>query len=188
MVGFLLALVRLLCSPITGIILQPAVTTVSYIGAAIASIWDEDIRADMNRINWNPFNMSEELTLQSKKVSFYKGVPVIRYNHETSGTFLMMFLANEDANDVRHEWGHAAQQLILGTGRAGLFMAIPSATDFGKHKWPQKDYYKRPYEASADILGGVKNREGVSNEDRTRAILHMLVAFFFGPFSLLFCV
>ena len=53
-------------------------STLSYIGIAIASIFDEDIRNDMNTIGWNPFNKNEYATLNSSKVSLYKGVPVFR--------------------------------------------------------------------------------------------------------------
>ena len=42
------------------------------------SIFDEDIRNDMNGIGWNPFNTDESATLNSSKVSFYRGVPVFR--------------------------------------------------------------------------------------------------------------
>jgi hypothetical protein len=44
---------------------------------AVAPIFDEDIRNDMNAIGWNPFNTDESATLNSSKVSFYKGGPCI---------------------------------------------------------------------------------------------------------------
>ena len=53
-------------------------SVLSYAGMAFASIFDEDIRNDMNGIGWNPFNTDESATLNSSKVSFYKGVPVFR--------------------------------------------------------------------------------------------------------------
>jgi len=77
-------------TPIGGTVAQAAVSTVSYAGMAVASIWDEDIRADMNAIGWNPFNTNESAVLGSNKVSFYKGMPVFRTNGDRSGTFYVI--------------------------------------------------------------------------------------------------
>ena len=66
----------LLFTPVGGTALQTATSTISYAGMAITSIWDKDVRADMNSIGWNPFNDNESDVQNSRKVSFYKGVPV----------------------------------------------------------------------------------------------------------------
>ena len=105
--GLLLIGVWLYCfTPVGSAVTQAAVSTVSYVGMAVASIWDEDIRADMNAIGWNPFNTNENAVLGSNKVSFYKGMPVFRTNGDRSGTFyaialkrsamLLNFVTNED--------------------------------------------------------------------------------------------
>ena len=85
---------------------------------AVASIFDDDIRNDMNAIGWNPFNTDESASLNSRKVSFYKGVPVFRNNMERSGSFGFIFLRRgwtdstgvfhklNDPDELRHERGH----------------------------------------------------------------------------------
>ena len=94
---------------------QAAVSTVSYVGMAVASIWDEDIRADMNAIGWNPFNTNENAVLGSSKVSFYKGMPVFMKDSGRSGTFYAMVLnRNSDATVLRHERGHGSQAMAMG--------------------------------------------------------------------------
>ena len=42
-----------------------ATSALSYAGMAVASIFDEDIRNDMNAIGWNPFNTDESARLNS---------------------------------------------------------------------------------------------------------------------------
>ena len=61
-------------APVAGTVVQVATSVVSYAGISVASIFDEDIRNDMNAIGWSPFNSDESATLHSSKVSFYKGV------------------------------------------------------------------------------------------------------------------
>ena len=183
----MVAIALYLFTPIGGIITQVVTSVVSYAGMAIASIWDKDIRADMNRIGWNPFNTNINTVLSSDKVSFYKGVPVYRTNFKRSGSFCAIFLSRKANSDsVRHEWGHTIQQMILGPGKYGLFIGIPSAAEFAKHKWPTKtDYYNRPWETSADIFGGVG---GHTAKEKIRSFAYLGVAYFFGPFSYLFCI
>ena len=51
-----------------------------YIGFTLAAAFDKDIRDDMKAIGWNPFNSDASIASDSKKVSFYKGVPVVNIN------------------------------------------------------------------------------------------------------------
>ena len=60
-----------LFTPVGGIVTQVAVSSLSYVGMAVASIWDEDIRADMKAIGWDPFNSNGNLVLSSNKVALY---------------------------------------------------------------------------------------------------------------------
>ena len=46
----------LLFTPAGGLVAQAATSVVSYARMVVVSIWDTDVRADMNAINWNPFN------------------------------------------------------------------------------------------------------------------------------------
>ena len=63
----------LLFTPVGGTVFQVVTSTLSYIGIAIASIFDEDIRNDMNAIGWNPFNKTNMQLLIQAKFLFTKG-------------------------------------------------------------------------------------------------------------------
>ena len=40
-------------------------SVISYVGVAIAAIFDSNIREDMNAIDWNPFNSDESAVVNS---------------------------------------------------------------------------------------------------------------------------
>ena len=148
----------MLFTPIGGIVTQAAVSTLSYAGMAVASVFDEEVRDDMNAIGWNPFNTDESETLDSSKVSFYKGVPVFRTNGERPGSFGAIFLTKDSvAYDLRHERGHNTQLMMMGIGTYAFTVGIPSPLKLGP--WDKnKVYYYAPWETMADILGGVTRR------------------------------
>lgn len=153
--GLLLIGIWLYCfTPVGSAVTQAAVSTVSYVGMAVASIWDEDIRADMNAIGWNPFNTNENAVLGSSKVSFYKGMPVFRTNGDRSGTFYAIALKRSaDAVELRHERGHGSQAMMMGIGTYAITVGIPSPLQLGS--WAaDKKYYAAPWETMADVLGG----------------------------------
>ncbi|MDY5982871.1 MAG: RHS repeat-associated core domain-containing protein, partial [Anaeroplasma sp.] len=155
----------LLFTPVGGTALQVATSVLSYAGMAVASIFDEDIRNDMNAIGWNPFNTDESATLNSSKVSFYKGVPVFRTAAGgRSGSFGAIFLTKGSGVDtLRHERGHNWQLMMMGIGTYGFTVGIPSPSKLGK--WDKDgNYYGAPWETMADILGGVKGRTHSSTE------------------------
>lgn len=131
---------------------------------AIAAIFDEDIRNDMNAIKWNPFNTDELSTLNSNKVSFYKGVPVFRKTSGRSGSFGVISLTKKSTvDDLRHERGHNWQLMMMGIGTFGFTIGIPSPANLGP--WAkQENYYGAPWETMADILGGVEGRTHNSKE------------------------
>ena len=149
----------LLFTPVGGTALQIATSTISYVGMAITSIWDKDVRADMNSIGWNPFNDDESDVLNSSKVSFYKGVPVFRTaSGGRSGSFGAIFLTKgSGVDDLRHERGHNWQLMMMGIGTYGYTVGLPSPLRLGK--WDRAgNYYGAPWETMADILGGVQGR------------------------------
>jgi hypothetical protein len=161
----LILAVILLFTPVGGAVAQVAASTVSYVGMVVASIWDGDIRSDMNAIGWNPFNTDESATLNSNKVSFYKGVPVFRTAAGgRSGSFGAIFLTRGSGVDtLRHERGHNWQLMMMGIGTYGFTVGIPSPLKLGPwHK--ARNYYGAPWETMADILGGVKGRPHSKNE------------------------
>lgn len=66
-------------------------------------------------------------------------------------------------NTVRHEKGHSKQSKILGPLYL-IVIGIPSLVGnilFKIFKWPAENYYKQPWEAWADKLGGVKRNKGI---------------------------
>ena len=173
----------------SGNIVQLFVSLWTYIGYSIASIFDKDIRDDMNLISWNPFNNKEDLVFQASKVSFFKGVPVIKTPDSFPGTFtfLWIFYKNSDKeiNGVKHEWGHIWQQTYLGPIDYLLFVGLPSALQWGS--WSKNNnYYGAPWETVADIFGGVSGWNGNyhTRKEKILAISHMIVArlFKFGSY------
>ena len=161
----------LLFTPVGGTALQVATSTLSYVGMAVASIFDKDIRNDMKEIGWNPFNSNESDVLKSSKVSFYKGVPVFRTNMDRSGSFGAIFLRRgwtdstgvfhklNNPDELRHERGHNWQLMMMGIGTYGFTVGIPSPLKLGP--WAKNNrYYYAPWETMADILGGVNQRYG----------------------------
>ena len=187
----ILGIAALLFTPVGGVIMQTTVSIVSYTGMAIASLFDEQIREDMNAIGWNPFNSSEQAVLDSSKVSFYKGVPVYRINGNRSGSFYAMFLTyesnkRENPKDiVRHEWGHNIQAMIMGPGNYGLTVGIMSPLNLRASKWG--NYYNSPWETTADMLGGVQERKHKSSE-KLRAIGYTVVGTLCFPLAYLFLI
>ena len=69
---------------VSGIVLCTATSADGYLAATVMSIWDEEVREDMNDIGWNPFNSDESIVADSNKVSFYKGQFVIRGDYKIS--------------------------------------------------------------------------------------------------------
>lgn len=65
-------------------------------------------------------------------------------------------------NDIMHERGHCTQSLIFGWLYL-IVIGLPSAIGNAIHRVYKFDYYKLPWEAWADKLGGV-NRRGDNNE------------------------
>jgi len=179
----------LLFTPVGGTALQVVTSVVSYAGMAVASIFDEDIRNDMNAIGWNPFNTEESATLNSSKVSFYKGVPLFRTaSGGRSGSFGAIFLTKGSVvDDLRHERGHNWQLMMMGIGTYGFTVGIPSPLKLGP--WDKSGkYYYAPWETMADILGGVTHRYGMPIPQRqiTNAWMCYCISTLCFPFTALY--
>ena len=154
---------------LSGVIVHAVTSAGGYVGSAVASIWDEDIRDDMNAIGWNPFNSNEDLVLKSTKVSFYKGSFVVRHdmfgNGSSAGILGMIWLNHKatDATTVKHEWGHNVQELLFGEVITLVFFALPSVINhqYGSYRYAksrtaqERAYYSKYWERSADFFGGV---------------------------------
>lgn len=64
---------------------------------------------------------------------------------------------------IKHEQGHSKQSMILGPLYL-IAIGIPSVIGnilFRIFKWPVEKYYKQPWEAWADKLGGVKRNKSI---------------------------
>jgi RHS repeat-associated protein len=171
----------LLFTPVGGMAAQATTSVVSYTGMAVASLWDEDIRSDMNAIGWNPFNSDAEATVNSSKVSFYRGVPVFRTSLDRSGSYYAIFLnQNSDSDELKHERGHNSQAMNMGIANFGVMIGLPSAFE-----WSSRDYYVRPWEVSADVLGGVEGRSHM-RENINKGYWYLGISSLLGPVGYIF--
>lgn len=169
---WLILAVLALFTPVGGVALQTAVSTVGYVVDAVWAVGDLIFNngagawSDMCNIKWNPFNSDATATVNSNIISFYKGVPVLKWNIERSGSFYGIVLRNgADATELNHERGHNWQAMMMGIANYGFAIGIPSAAGFGSYNEQTGDnYYRAPWEITADLLGGV-SRSVHSKED-----------------------
>ena len=178
----------LLFTPIGGLVFQVSVSILSYLVMILWAFGDlifnkgKGAWTDMCRIKWNPFNSDEEKVIDSKHISFYKGVPVFRIAEGgRSGSFSAIFLAHgKGVNTLRHERGHNWQLMMMGIANFGLMIGLPSAFE-----WSTRKYYDRPWEITADIFGDVTERPH-SQTDIHRGYWYLGVTSLFEPFGYLF--
>ena len=121
-----------------GVLFQAGVSTMMYGGYSIAQLWCADIREDMNDIGWNMFNSNQDAVLNSRKVSFYRGVPVVRQNlgNFSFGVIGLCESLRHDPIELQryvlsHEFGHNIQLMILGPLFFTGIIAIPSLISAG---------------------------------------------------------
>ncbi len=144
---------------------------ISYASFLVGAIFNSDIREDMERINYNPFNSDEDKVVESKYVSFYKGVPVLRIaNLGGSFSFGIIGLDTQELGYdaslqevLKHERGHNTQLMDLGLFKFTAFIAIPSI--FQEHFGGSNS----PWELSASMLGGSSLVEKATAEQITAA-------------------
>ena len=105
-------------------------------------------------------NTDEMKFLNSYYFSAYKGRFVLRTGLSRSGSFGILFISRK-ANDrpaaedvIRHEYGHAIQLKQIGFFSYLFRIFIPSVFEMGD----DPVYYRRPWEITADIYGGVRSR------------------------------
>ena len=167
-----------------GLLFQISASSLSYLGISIASLLDQDIRNDMETINWNIFNTNERAVINSEKVSFYKGVPVFKFSHNRSGSFLAIFISKQQksTHTLRHEFGHNIQQLILGPIKYLLCIGLPSWQE-----WSNRYYYDRPWEITADTFGGITSIKH-NEPDISRGYSYLDISALFGILSYSFIV
>ena len=182
--------------PGMGFVTQAGFSIMMYGGFMVGSVFDSDIKSDMDSIHWNPFNSDESLVTGSEKVSFYKGMPSVWINKESGrpGGFLGIWLKGAvDANTIRHEWGHGIQQGLFGWARFLFLVGLPSWRKWGGNHWRgDKNYYRRPWEVMADWFGGVTSDRAyyklATAKDRRIAIWYTIVSWLLGPAAFLFLI
>ncbi len=177
--GCFAILSSLLFSIASGVAFQTAVSTLSYVGMAVASIFDEDVRGDMDAIGWNPFNEDTKKVSNAKHVSFYKGAPVFIIQESSSSiSFGAIGLGShhKDGEDVlKHERGHNTQLMTMGLIKYGIFVGIPS---------PLKNDTSSPWELSATLLGGSNLRIGeATQQDKINALKYYVRSVSNNPIS-----
>jgi hypothetical protein len=166
----LLAAFVLLCTPVGGAVFQAVVSTACYAGFAVASLFNKDIRKDMQDIGFNMFNTDEALVLQSQKVSFYKGRPYFKVPGDSGFSFGAIFFGKniQDTNLVKHEYGHTFQLAEQGPLGYLIQTVIPSVTGFIADKFELLtkmgiEYESLPWEYNADHFGGVVRKDSQNN-------------------------
>ena len=85
---------------------------------------------------------------------------------DRSGSFGVLFITYEtndrsDAADIiRHEYGHTKQLDELGLFDYFLYIGIPSFFELNSEDY--EDYYDRPWEVTANILGDVHKKHAIA--------------------------
>ena len=176
---------------LSGVIIHAATLVTSYAIAAVASIWDLDIREDMENIHWNPFNTSADVAASAEHISFYKGSTVIKQDLFGTSAFLGTIWSNtgDSGEDIQHEWGHNMQELILGEALYITNVAIPSVVYYLYDLYTggaPYDYYSMPWERVADWLGGVNRSCGYKDKSLAWGIVENILGPIVIPFYFLF--
>ncbi len=168
---WILILFICLCTPVGGFFTQVAVSLVSYIGMAITAMFDEEVKEDLDRIKWNPFNWNEDAVNNSNKISFYKGVPVILTNVKNSSLSLgIIFLSRDHTANKKfltHERGHNTQLMLTGLFKYLLFIGLPSII---------KNNSNTPWELSANLFGKSDFSNYATDEQKEQANLYFFFA------------
>ncbi len=129
-------------------------------------------------------NTCETRVEEAKYFAGYKGTVVVKTPFSSSFSFCRLIGIGSNVHFRRtlaHEYGHFLQCGLRGVGDYAFRVAIPSVTinllnRFGKLPY---DYYGAPWEAEADILGGVV-RENITGwpEEESNSYLKLLKLWF----------
>ena len=179
-------LLLILLTPIGGLLFQLLITINIYLLYSFISLLNNDIKKDLKRIGYNPFDLSVSSIDDFNTITFYKGIPIFKTNRKRSGSFCFIILyrniSNTDFKHVLlHEYGHIFQQLLLGPLKYLFMIGLPSF-----FQWSKRSYYKRPWEITADIFGN-NNSNHIQN-DINRGFLYLIASALFAPLSYLFII
>ena len=119
-----------------------------------------DIAEDIE--DYNPYNESEDVVFSSNYFSNYKGTLVIKTSFDSSFSFGIIGLSRsrQNSNDLNHEYGHTVQMKNMDLADYIFDVAVPSVTIniLDRKDNLKYDYYGAPWEAEADLLGGVNRK------------------------------
>ena len=112
--------------------------------------------------NYNIWNKNPEAVFDSNYFSSYKGVLVIKSSFDASFSFGFIVLSHsqQNSNTLNHEYGHTVQLKNMGVCKYIVDVAIPSVTInlLSRADKLKYDYYGAPWEAQADLYGGVTRK------------------------------
>ena len=168
------------------------ISTLIAIGTIVVAMlngrWNE-LYDDLINGCLNPYNQSEEIALNSKVLSFYKGSTVVRQDiigyFSAFGTIWLN--SDNGSDDLKHEYGHYIQERIMGPAY-WYKIAIPSVVYYCYDVLvggSDLDYYSMPWERTADWLGGV-NRNNYKKGSLGWGIIENLLVPIVIPFYILF--
>ena len=137
-------------------------TAIGDLAVAVAQGRWEDIKHDFNKGCLDPFNQDENVALEAKVLSFYKGSTVVRQGIEPDGACSILgtiwlgtnFSLGKDSV-IRHEFGHSVQERLLGPTYLTT-IAIPSISYYFYEKKAHVGniaYYSTPWERTAEFFG-----------------------------------
>ena len=132
-----------------------------------------DIYKDVNNFDWQ--NTDEQKVLRANLFSAYKETLVIKLPIGTNAFSFGIIFMGKDVNesiDVQHEYGHTEQLEQMGLFGYLDKVAIPSVIAYKLEKKGDLpyDYYTAPWEAEADIKGGVDQRKRKNSDPWTEDI------------------
>ena len=129
-----------------------------------------DVKKDFK--NYKKDNDDAQAVLDAKYFSSYEDTFVLKVPGGIGFSFGIIVLGNDntEADDVKHEYGHKVQLDEKGVWDYTTQVAIPSVVAYwaDEIKGLPFDYYTSPWEAEADIHGGVtreKNGRPWTEED-----------------------
>lgn len=173
---------------IGGLTMHLGTAMIAYGGIVVASAFDDQIQQDMDAIHWNPFNLKADEVISSQKVSFYRGLPVIRFSNnflssfQVGGIIFLKYGRNDDA--LKHESGHGIQESMQGLTKYLMRIALPSVIMnlVGReHQNVNNFYYNFPWERTADWLGGASRTTGIDKHRKGSlaiGIIYLILSLF----------
>ena len=156
------------------------ITAASAVGVISGKATFGDVFTDLK--NFKFFNQNENIVLESKIFSSYKGTPVIRQGLPNGSSFsfantimLNSIVGNnpEGILTVKHEWGHNVQDTLIGTPKFIFHIAVPSMIGCAINPSDQI-YFSLPWERLADYFGGVDSGYYLPGSD-IGAFLYLLI-------------